>query len=102
MSSLELIFCVTGVFFGQEAQKQPSPDRLVKVKVQDMTLPAPAHQDFRRVKETMLLIDRINFGFQYQQPSDARAQGQLDKDFSRFAGCYFHPDGPAGIALKKI
>ena len=103
MSSLELVVCMAaGVFLGQGDKKEPSPDRLVTIKEHQVNLPMWVHPDFQHQKESMLMIDRINFGIQFHKPSDSTVHGHPDKDLSRFAGCYFHPLGPAGIALKKI
>ena len=97
MLSLKIVACLAGACVGQADKKDPAPDRFVSVKVQEATLPPPVHKDFRQVKQTQLLIDRINFGYQFHQPNDPQALGHPDKDFCRFAGCYFHPQGPAGI-----
>jgi hypothetical protein len=101
MFELALIACISAGASGGQVKTAPSPDRLVKVEVRDEVLPPTVPEDYRRVKRTDLLIDRINFGLQYAKPL-AAAHGDPDKDFSRFPACYFHPAGPAGIVLRRF
>ena len=101
MLALTLVLCAASGGIGQTKVPAPSPDRLVKVRTSDEMLPLTVPEPYRFVKRTDLLIDRISFGVQYPKP-DLDAQGHPDKDFSRFPGCYFHPAGPAGIALERF
>src|SRR5262249_19843834 len=99
--SLTLPMMMPLAALGQPEKKPPTPDRFVKVESSTELLPATVLENFRHAKKTTLLINRIAFGIQYARPDEQAAHGDPEKDFSRLPNCYFHPDGPAGIVMKK-